>query len=345
MKTGLLLANGNSSSHCHIIISPHHYFVKSLSYHHHLKSISCKQGSLRPRTTTTTLIPEDSRSVTFSGSNYWLRPIDDWSDVVFSNRFSQLPILEAGGEVSGGEGEPRRVPQLAQLLDPLRRDLSPLQGQQHSFPAGAKSTTEKSSFELQRHSDEDKIVSSLLLKWWTNFAKHGNPNGISGDDDDRWTPLTSSPDSKYLEISSEGGQLKKFATFFPELRNFFEEIWAAVPPRMHLPRWFFLGINSQSIWWEVAQSTSKSSCFPQGQELGKTQNFMARCLTKLSMHLPPPPQPPHPPPPPTLPRHPLRRPHPPLPLSHQVREAPLLHRHQNYNSSFYQCQKCSLGEA
>jgi len=89
---------------------------------------------------------------------------------------------------------------------------------------------------LQRHSDEDKIVSSLLLKWWTNFAKHGNPNGISGDDDDRWTPLTSSPDSKYLEISSEGGQLKKFATFFPELRNFFEEIWAAVPPRMHLPR-------------------------------------------------------------------------------------------------------------
>ena len=94
----------------------------------------------------------------------------------------------------------------------------------------------KAHLELQRHSDEDKIVSSLLLNWWTNFAKHGNPNGVSEDDDGGWTPLTSSPDSKYLEISSEGGQLKKFATFFPELRKFFEEIWAAVPPRMHLPR-------------------------------------------------------------------------------------------------------------
>ena len=61
------------------------------------------------------------------------------------------------------------------------------------------------------------------------------------------------------------------------------------------------------------------------------------------MHLPPPPQPPHPPPPPTLPRHPLRRPHPPLPLSHQVREAPLLHRHQNYNSSFYQMSEMLIG--
>ena len=90
------------------------------------------------------------------------------------------------------------------------------------------------NFELQRHSTEDQIVSSLLLKWWTNFAKHGNPNGLSGDE--RWTPLTSDPDSKYLEISSEGGHLKKFAQFFPELRTFFEEIWAAVPPRMHLPR-------------------------------------------------------------------------------------------------------------
>ena len=92
----------------------------------------------------------------------------------------------------------------------------------------------KNHCELQRHSTEDQIVSSLLLKWWTNFAKHGNPNGVSGDD--RWTPLTSSPDSKYLEISSEGGHLKKIAQFFPELRKFFDEIWAAVPPRMHLPR-------------------------------------------------------------------------------------------------------------
>merc|ERR1711974_496637 len=100
---------------------------------------------------------------------------------------------------------------------------------------------------LQRHSNEDQLVSTLLLKWWTNFAKHGNPNGVSGDEG--WTPLTSSPDSKYLEISSEGGQLKKFVQLFPDLRKFFEEIWAAVPPRMHLPRsrtW-----EDQSLYGEV----------------------------------------------------------------------------------------------
>ena len=93
---------------------------------------------------------------------------------------------------------------------------------------------EKFILNFQRHSTEDQVVSSLLLKWWTDFAKHGNPNGVSGDDG--WTPLTSSPDSKYMEISAEGGQLKNFAQFFPQLRKFFEELWDAVPPRMHLPR-------------------------------------------------------------------------------------------------------------
>ena len=69
---------------------------------------------------------------------------------------------------------------------------------------------------------------------------------------------------------------------------------------------------------------------------------MVKCLTKLSMHLPPPPPPP-PPHPPILPRHPLRRPRPPLPLSHQVRKAPLLHRRQNYNSSFNQMSEMLIG--
>ena len=66
---------------------------------------------------------------------------------------------------------------------------------------------------------------------------------------------------------------------------------------------------------------------------------MVKCLTKLSMHLPPHPPHPHP----TLPRHPLRRPHPPLPLYHQVCETPLLHRRQNYNSSFNQMSEMLIG--
>ena len=53
--------------------------------------------------------------------------------------FLQLPIPEAGGEVPGGEGEPRPLPQLSQRVDPLRRDLPPLQGPQHTFPPGASS--------------------------------------------------------------------------------------------------------------------------------------------------------------------------------------------------------------
>jgi len=118
---------------------------------------------------------------------------------------------------------------------------------------------------LQRHTDEDQKVSSLLLNWWTNFAKYLNPNGISEATESPWPPLTSRSDSKYMEISTEGGKLKQLATFFPEVRNFFEQLWDVVPPRMHLPRsrtW-----QDPSLFGEVpykvvnalATSTSSSS--------------------------------------------------------------------------------------
>ena len=109
----------------------------------------------------------------------------------------------------------------------------------HNIPflqvQGGKQTKLHSLFS-QRHTDEDQKVSSLLLNWWTNFAKYLNPNGISEATESPWTPLTSRPDSKYMEISTEGGQLKQLATLFPEVRNFFEQLWDVVPPRMHLPR-------------------------------------------------------------------------------------------------------------
>ena len=68
-----------------------------------------------------------------------------WIAVAFTPMFLQLPILEAGIEVSGGQNEPGRLPQLPQCVHPLRRDLSPLQRPQHTFPAGAKLVIEKRS--------------------------------------------------------------------------------------------------------------------------------------------------------------------------------------------------------
>ena len=49
---------------------------------------------------------------------------------------------------------------------------------------------------------EDTVVSKRMLKWWTDFAKFGDPTPTPGPGEVAWTPVTQK-DWKYLNISSD----------------------------------------------------------------------------------------------------------------------------------------------
>ena len=98
---------------------------------------------------------------------------------------------------------------------------------------------------LQRHSPEDEAVGRLLVTLWTNFAKDGRPTAELGDV--KWLPREVANPS-YLEIGEEHnsamfninpgtkGAFMRDLSNFTDTMEFFEALWAEVPPRMHLQR-------------------------------------------------------------------------------------------------------------
>eukprot|EP00091_Calanus_sinicus_P024879 TRINITY_DN9187_c0_g1_i1.p1 TRINITY_DN9187_c0_g1~~TRINITY_DN9187_c0_g1_i1.p1 ORF type:complete len:154 (-),score=49.73 TRINITY_DN9187_c0_g1_i1:92-553(-) len=55
--------------------------------------------------------------------------------------------------------------------------------------------------DLTNFSDEEKSASRNLIRYWTNFAKHGNPSPLEAGDYPAWVPVT--PTQKnYMDLKS-----------------------------------------------------------------------------------------------------------------------------------------------
>ena len=83
---------------------------------------------------------------------------------------------------------------------------------------------------LQRHSAEDEAVGRMMVSLWTSFAKELAPTAGSV----AWE-ARGAADPGYLEIGTRGATMRNH-TDFAAVMDFFEELWAEVPPRMHLQR-------------------------------------------------------------------------------------------------------------
>lgn len=61
------------------------------------------------------------------------------------------------------------------------------------------------------YNDKDKEVAKRMVKYWTNFAKYGNPNGMEGEADADSTvwPRYSEPTQRYLKIQGDGDSVGK----------------------------------------------------------------------------------------------------------------------------------------
>ena len=77
-------------------------------------------------------------------------------------------------------------------------------------------------------------MSSTLVQMWTNFARHGDPTPVGEDiPGDKWIPVKGGKESKHLEISADGPELKSDSAEYIKRGEFWERVYEEHPPHIH----------------------------------------------------------------------------------------------------------------
>jgi len=96
------------------------------------------------------------------------------------------------------------------------------------------------------YNEKDKEVSRRMVKYWTNFAKYGNPNGLDSDSTDDSTvvwPRYSEPTQRYLKIQASGDSVGKPS----KERAFRCSLWENYIPMLQQQT---VGIDSMEVKWK-----------------------------------------------------------------------------------------------
>ena len=84
------------------------------------------------------------------------------------------------------------------------------------------------------YTEKDKRVSAAMIQMWTNFAKHGDPTPQDEiTPGDKWIPVTGGQESKHLDISADGPELKSDSVQYIKRGEFWERVYEEHPPLIH----------------------------------------------------------------------------------------------------------------
>ena len=76
------------------------------------------------------------------------------------------------------------------------------------------------------YTEGDRAVGAAMIRMWTSFAKHSDPT----PEDNSWTPVEGGDDSKHLDISAEGPELKSDSAEYRRRGRFWDKVYEEHPP-------------------------------------------------------------------------------------------------------------------